>query len=163
MIRILLVIMATIILYSCQQNSNQTSDIKSDTILPKTGSFGKKITEENISEANKLPILIKEKDSLLVKLSGKIVASCEHSGCWMDVDLTTNKKIHVTFLNDEFTIPLDAAGKNVIFEGIATKEIKSVEQLKKEALYNKKIKAEIDAIKQPDTLYTFIANGLIIK
>jgi hypothetical protein len=163
MIKYLFIILTGLFFLSCNQNKTSNSNNDSDSLNNPGGSYGKIIDEENITSSDQLPSLIKDKETLQIKLKGKIEGSCEHSGCWMDVKISNSIIMHVIFKDGGFTIPLDASGKDVVFEGIATKEIVSIEQLKKEAKYNKKTNEDINAIIKPDTIYHFVAEGLILK
>ena len=96
-------------------------------------------------------------------ISGKISASCKHTGCWMDLDMGNNETIHVTFENESFTIPLDAAGKNAIAEGIAIRELIPVETLRNYAREDGKSDEEVAAITAPAFTYEFIAKGVLIE
>ena len=85
------------------------------------------------------------------------------TGCWMDVDMGNGKIVHVTFKDDGFLIPMDAAGKTAIIEGEATYEDIPVELLKHLAEDDGKTPEEIDAITEPEMEYTFVAKGVILQ
>jgi hypothetical protein len=104
--------------------------------------------------------MLEKENPVEAKLKGKIVQSCTHMGCWMDIDLGSDQTVHVTFTDDAFTIPLDAAGMTAIFKGTGSKEKVSVELLKAYAKDEGKSKEEIDAITEPGWEYSFIASGV---
>ena len=60
-------------------------------------------------------------------------------------------------------MPMDAAGKTAVIEGVATYEEIPVKMLKHLAEDAGKTQEEIDAIKEPKKEYTFIANGVIVQ
>jgi hypothetical protein len=84
------------------------------------------------------------------------------SGCWMDLAMDDDEIIHVTFKDDSFLLPKDAAGKTAIIEGVATYEEIPVDMLKHMAEDEGKTQEEIDAITEPKLEYTFVAKGVIL-
>lgn len=81
----------------------------------------------------------------------------------MDLDMGNGETVHVTFLDESFTIPLDAAGKNAVAEGMAIRELIPVETLQNYAREEGKSKEEVDAITEPVYAYEFIAKGVLIE
>lgn len=162
-IKLLFTISLFAFLFSCSVGTGEQKVQNSDSLQQNTGSFGEAVNESVAKSSNELPSMLKEKDSLQLTLSGKIESSCTGSGCWMEVVSAGKELVHVTFKDGKFTIPLDAAGKNAVFTGMATKEIKSVELLKKEAQYDNKTPEEINLITVPDTIYNFEATGVFLK
>jgi len=81
----------------------------------------------------------------------------------MDLDMGNNETVHVTFLDESFTIPLDAAGKNAIAQGVAIRELIPVEALQNFAREDGKSQAEVAAITEPVYAYEFIAAGVLIE
>lgn len=113
--------------------------------------------------AANLPAMFSEKDTIELTISGNISASCKHSGCWMDLDMGNDRSVHVTFKDEGFTIPLDAAGKDAIAQGIAVREQISVETLRNYARDDGKSEEEIALITEPEWIYEFIATGVLIE
>jgi hypothetical protein len=151
---------------SCVSNENKTQDEQKTTPVKPTssiGNFGESITEENAIDASKLPELLADTDSLEVKLSGNIEAVCHMTGCWMDVSLGNGETVYVTFKDDGFLVPMDAAGKQATISGVAKRNELSVDYLKRKAEDDGKTQEEIDAITEPAMEYSFIASGVIIK
>ena len=148
----------------CQQKTHQHHHSETDDQeMASTGTFGEAFTYEEGITASEVVALLDESDSVNAVLSGHIKASCKHSGCWMDLDLGGEEVIHVTFQDDEFTIPLDAAGKNAIVKGTAYREMIPVETLQNYAREDGKSEEEITAITEPGWEYEFIATGVIIQ
>jgi hypothetical protein len=81
----------------------------------------------------------------------------------MNVDMGNGETIHVTFLDESFTIPLDAAGKNVVAQGVAIRELIPVETLQNYAREDGKTEEEVAAITEPVYAYEFIASGVLIE
>lgn len=154
--------LAAVVILSCNQPVKRES-VQHDQPLPSTGTFGKQITADGAIPAQELPGMLETADTIRAKLSGYIETSCKHSGCWMDMDLGGEKVLKVTFLNDEFVIPKDAAGKTAIIEGYAYRELIPVEILKNYAAEQGKTQEEIAMITEPAWKYVFIAEGVIIE
>ena len=160
---LLLVIIAFLTLGACQQKTQQQEKTTSEKTIHSTGNFGKEITADGALPATELNNLFRNGDTITTKLTGLINASCKHTGCWMDLDMNSKDVLHVTFKNDGFTIPLDAAGKSAVVQGIAYRKMIPVETLKNYARDDGKSKEEIAAITGPGWEYDFIADGVIIQ
>lgn len=151
---------------SCNCNENKTKEEPhAGAVKPtsSTGNFGAIITEENAVAVAELPGMLAESETVAVKLTGNIASVCQMSGCWIDLDLGNGETVHVTFKDDAFLLPKDAAGKVAFVEGTAQREELSVEYLKHLAEDDGKSQEEIDAITEPSMEYTFVASGVIIK
>jgi len=148
---------------ACQNSSQQTAHQKTDKTLPSTGNFGKAVNFDQAVAADMVPGLFTASDTVATAVFGHISASCKHSGCWMDLDLGNGESLHVTFKDETFTIPLDAAGKNAIAEGIAVRELIPVEKLQNYAREDGKSEEEIAAITEQVYAYEFIADGVLIE
>ena len=150
-------------LAGCQQATQKPVESKEEKTLPSTGNFGKEITlQGTVMPVSEIARLFTESDSLQVKVSGHISASCKHSGCWMEMDLGDGSSIHVTFRDENFTIPLNAAEKNAVAEGMAYRQLIPVETLRDYAREDGKSEEEIAAITEPVWEYEFVADGVII-
>jgi hypothetical protein len=125
--------------------------------------FGEKITEKGAIASTKLVKEMKGKESLNVKLSGKIEQVCKKKGCWMTMDMGNNQKVMIKFKDYGFFVPLDCNGKTAVIEGVAKKEVIDVAALRHYAEDAGKSKEEIAKITEPEEKYTFEAVGVIIK
>jgi hypothetical protein len=150
-----------LLLFGCQgiQESKVTTD--SDSIAH--GYYGEKITSDKSISGKELSAFLAEKDSVWVTLKSKIVSNCQKTGCWMDLDLGNEELIKVTFKDYAFFIPTDSKGKTATVEGVAKKELIAVDLLKHYAEDEGKSQEEIDAITEPEWIYTFEASGVIIE
>lgn len=128
-----------------------------------TGNFGAIISADGAVIAAELPTLLEGDEYIETKLIGEIDAVCQMSGCWIDVAMKDGEVLHVTFKDDKFVLPKDAAGKTAIIEGVGTFEEIPVSMLKHIAEDEGKSQEEIDAITEPIMEYTFIAEGVIIQ
>jgi hypothetical protein len=147
---------------SCQHASHHGKEA-GKTEIPPTGNFGESIQTENAMPAVQLGGLFTGSDTVEITLSGNISSSCKHSGCWMDMDMGNKEQLHVTFQDEKFTIPLDAAGKNAIAQGIAIRQLIPVETLRNYAKEDGKSTEEIAMITEPEWSYKMIATGVLIK
>jgi len=155
-----IIIMA--VLSSCQQTPQKAEPAgKSDQ--QSTGNFGKEVSTGKAIAATDLISVFTASDTVETTISGHIIASCKHTGCWMDIDMGNGETIHVTFLDEAFTIPLDAAGKNAVAQGTAIRELIPVETLQNYAREEGKIEEEVAAITEPFYAYEFIAKGVLIE
>jgi hypothetical protein len=143
-----------------QQKPVQTQKVNSSP----TGNLGDEVSSSaSAVPANRIADVFTGSDTAVITISGKISASCQHTGCWMDLDMGNQKNVHVTFRDDSFTIPLDAAGKNVIAEGTAIRELIPVETLRNYARDDGQSEEEVAAITKPAYIYKFIADGVLIE
>lgn len=173
MYRLILFILFLSVVSSCSRQQQRQSDTASgkETVqenqqsknVSSTGNFGEMITPDHAMPVENLPSAFTQPDSLQIKLSGKIRESCTDTGCWMDLDMGNGEVVYVTFLNDAFVIPTDAAGKNAIAEGWAYRKKLSIEELKDKAKDDGKTPEEVTKITQPGYEYSFVAKGVIIK
>lgn len=157
---ILLLLMLAV---ACQNNTQHAGHQKNAKDLPSTGNFGHEVDFEQAIAADQVPGLFAASDTVSASVFGHISASCKHSGCWMELDLGNGKALYVTFKDESFTIPLDAAGKNAIAEGLAVRELIPVEKLQNYAREEGKSEEEIAAITEPVYAYEFIASGVLIE
>jgi hypothetical protein len=155
--------MLVLIAAACQNNPQQPAQIKEDKALASTGNYGKEFSVDQAVPAEKMQAAFTGADTVPMTISGNISASCKHTGCWMDLDMKNGETVHVTFKDESFTIPLDAAGKNAVAEGVAIRELIPVEKLQNYAREDGKSEEEIAAIKEPVYSYEFIANGVLIE
>lgn len=161
------------VLYSCGPcanfNSNfpvdaQSSEHHDDHGHSSAEHFGAKITADGALKASDLMNKLVSADSLVdVKMEATIEKVCQMKGCWMTVKADGDAPIRVTFKDYAFFVPKDAAGKKAVVQGIAYKEVLSVDMQKHYAEDAGKSKEEIAAITEPVIEYTFEAEGVIIK
>lgn len=135
-------------------------------VEPKYASFGKKITKDGAISKEQVTAKFKKLrkgDTLNVKFNSKIVDVCSKKGCWMNLELAKGEKAFVKFKDYAFFMPLNAAGSDVIINGKAFVSIESVDELRHYAKDAGKSKAEIEKITKPETSYSFVADGVLIK
>jgi uncharacterized protein YdeI (BOF family) len=116
-----------------------------------------------ILKATELAAAMETTDELHVQLSGTIVEVCQHSGCWMDIDMGNDQRVLVTFPEEVFVTPKDAVGKQAIVNGTATKVIIPVKRLQLQAADEGSSEEEINAINEPLTEFSIEATKVEIK
>lgn len=111
----------------------------------------------------KLEKLMGNKEVADMKIKGKVVEVCQKKGCWMTLQMPDGREpIRVTFKDYAFFMPADLVGKEVALDGIAKKQIISVETLRHYAEDAHKSEAEIAKIKEPKKELAFEAKGVVI-
>jgi len=106
---------------------------------------------------------LESNDSVKVVMKAKVTEVCQAKGCWMNlVDATapSDQKFMVKFKDYAFFMPKDLAGKEVLVEGTAYKELTPVSELRHYAEDAGKSKKEINKIKGPEKQIVFQAQGL---
>lgn len=151
-----------LIAFSCEQQAT-SNELTTEEKAPSSQNFGVTITEEGAIPASDLIAALEGKDSLLIKITGKIEDVCQKKGCWMNIALDDKNSVFVKFKDYEFFVPKDAAGKEMVMEGVAFMDVTSVEDLKHYAEDAGEPQEKIDAITEPEVGYGFMANGVIIK
>jgi hypothetical protein len=124
--------------------------------------FGEKVNPQGALFSTRLAQMLKGKDSLKVKLTGKIESVCQKKGCWMTMDAGDGQTMTIHFKDYAFFAPKNSGGKTAVIEGYAYTETTSVEMLRHYAEDAGKSKAEIEKITKPETAITFMASGLAI-
>lgn len=110
-------------IYACTYNS--TPEVSNSL------SYGEKIAIEGAVPVSGLVKKLKEQDSVHLKVTGEILATCKKKGCWMKVALPDGEEMRVTFKNYGFFVPTEGIeGKRTVIEGIARKMTTDVETLK---------------------------------
>ncbi len=160
-----LLIIAALLITACNQSAKEKeSDItENDQEQNVKGSYGELITVEDAVPVAELKKYMKDSDSVQIKLVGEIVANCQSSGCWMDLQIDENTPLKVTFKDYAFFIPLDSKGKIAYVEGFAKKDLIPVETLRHYAMDEGKSKEEITQITEPEMSYVFEASGVLLK
>lgn len=148
-------------LSSCSNDSPKTES--ANTLDTSYMYFGDTITNIGAINASELTNLMHIQDSLKVKLTANIEEVCQNKGCWMNINLGTDKSMKVKFKDYAFFVPKDSKGKEVIMEGIAFRDTISVDELRHYAEDAGKSKKEIQEIVAPEVNIGFEASGVIIK
>ena len=129
-------------------------------------SFGDEINlEEAITSEEMLEKFhtMKEGDTIAIKFKSTILDVCQKKGCWIKMDLGSDKDAFVRFTDYGFFVPLDAANQESIVEGRAFLSIVTVDEQKHYAKDGGKSQEEIDAITEPKITYAIQADGVLIQ
>ena len=104
------------------------------------------------------------KDSLDAKVDCEIITSCQKKGCWMTVKMPDGEPMRVRFRDYGFFVPTEGLeGKHAVIQGRAVKEVTEVAALRHYAEDAGKTPEEIEKITEPETSWSFTADGVIIR
>ncbi len=128
--------------------------------------FGEKISSEGAISYEDLQRKLKSDENLdNVKVKAKVTGVCQAKGCWMNLtstEIENEDQLFVKFKDYGFFMPKDIAGREVIVEGKAYKEITSVDELRHYAEDEGLDEEEILAITEPKEELKFMAHGVIL-
>lgn len=144
---------------------NQTSTESTAAVDPNQKYFGEKIEEDGAISYDSMLTLIAGVDSLEAKVEGRVSSVCQTKGCWMDIVSekdSTAETMFVEFKDYAFFMPKDLAGKKVVIQGKAFREVTSVDDLKHFAEDEGKTPEEIAKITEPKEELKFLASGVKI-
>ncbi len=148
------------------QHDHEGHDHGDDTAAQGDGKhFGETITEDGAISYEAMLTKMGEADSIPAKVVGKVSAVCQAKGCWMNIvseDSDQPQEMFVQFKDYGFFMPKDIAGRKVIMDGYAYRDVTSVEDLKHFAQDEGKSQEEIDAITEPVEELKFLASGVIL-
>lgn len=156
--KFLFVFAATAFLFAC---GNPPADTTEETGEPQ--SFGEKISADATMTHADLMAKLSESDSVQTKFVGQVESVCQAKGCWMNItDGNAENDIFVKFKDYGFFMPKDIAGRKVIMNGVAYREVTSVEELRHYAEDEGLSQEEIDAITEPKEELKFMASGVLL-
>ena len=134
-----------------------------DSLSPDGTSFhGLRIDATDAMPVADLQAAVNETGSLDVKISGPIEAACQAKGCWMNItsEQANAEEMMVKFKDYGFFVPKDIAGRQVIMQGKAYREVTPVDELQHLAEDAGKSAEEIAAITEPKVELKFMADGV---
>ncbi len=124
--------------------------------------YGEKISPKKAMSFKKLYKKMQKTDGINdVKVRGEVSGVCQAKGCWMTIN-DDGKEMFVKFKDYGFFMPKDIAGREVIMEGTAYREVVSVDELKHLAEDAGKSEEEIAKITEPKEELQFLAHGVIL-
>ncbi|MCF6237806.1 MAG: DUF4920 domain-containing protein [Candidatus Marinimicrobia bacterium] len=157
----LIVIVASLGMFSCS----------SDTAAVTGEAYGQELTLAEAIPVSDIFAKANDLNGQVVRVSGTVSDLCKHKGCWMQVS-DGDQVMTVRFKDEAFTLPADAAGRRVDFEGLLI-----AEKIKKDSGLNsgcaeggqhsgdaacESMRAEKTAQKATDMRYTMVSTGLIL-
>jgi len=160
--KVVYVLVAIVLVISC----NKKVEEKINSSPVNYAKFGDSISPDSAITKEVLLakyLSLKTNDTIEVKVASTIVDVCQKKGCWMNLDLGSGKTALVRFKDYGFFVPKNASKSEVIVHGKAYVEVTPISDLKEYAKDAGKSKAAIDSIVAPETNYTFIADGVLIK
>ena len=126
--------------------------------------FGETITADDALTYSVLYSKMAETDSMPAKVVATVNAVCQAKGCWMDVAAEQEgvEPMKVRFKDYGFFVPKDIAGRKVVMEGYAYREITSVDELRHYAEDEGLSQEEIEKITEPLEELKFMASGVLL-
>lgn len=126
-------------------------------------SFGAQISAIDYVSLDEVIDQFSEESETQAKIAGTLENVCQNKGCWTTLKTEDGRSLRMTFENYSFFIPVDAAGRDIIAEGVGFKKVTSVSELKHYAEDAKASPEEIAAITEPRVEYSFEASGVLIR
>jgi Domain of unknown function (DUF4920) len=167
--RILLFVAAAALLASCSSPAGEGQGGSADTTArtpaaPNASYYGDTISAEGSMDMGRFATALAGKDSLDGKVDCEIITSCQKKGCWMTVKMPNGEPMRVGFKDYAFFVPTTGLeGKRAVIQGRAMREITDVAMLKHYAEDEGRSPDEIAKITEPDTSWSFTADGVIIR
>lgn len=96
-------------------------------------------------------------------ISGTLVEVCQSKGCWTVLNTEDGRSVKMTFANYGFFLPTDAAGREIIAEGVGFKKVSSVEEQRHDLEDANASEEAIAAITEEKVEYAFEATGVLLK
>lgn len=124
--------------------------------------FGDKVSADGAISYKQLLKELQGKDSVAVKVVGTVEAVCQMKGCWMNITEANQPQMMVKFKDYGFFVPKDIAGRKVVMQGFAYREVTPVDELRHYAEDAGKSKEEIEKITQPKEELKFMASGVLL-
>lgn len=155
-----LLFLAALIFASCGDTTATTEEgVK---LLDGPEYFGEKIEFDNTIGLNQLTGLLATSDSAKVTIEAEVESVCQAKGCWMNLVDNGDEEsaVFVKFKDYGFFMPLDIAGQRVIAQGVAYKEVTSVDELRHYAEDGGASKEELEKITEPKEELKFMAHGV---
>ncbi|MBX2877163.1 MAG: DUF4920 domain-containing protein [Saprospiraceae bacterium] len=124
--------------------------------------FGATFTAADVLSYDELLNKMTKADSVMATVKGKVEAVCQAKGCWMNItsEQASAEEMMVKFKDYGFFVPKDIAGREVIMQGKAYREVTPVDELKHLAEDAGKSADEIAAITDPKVELKFMAEGV---
>ena len=96
--------------------------LQSATAQAEWESYGVEITASDAIDANDALVHFTE-DGKKIKIQGTVSAVCEKVGCWAQFNTKDGQRIRIAFKDHSFFVPTESAGRQMVAEGIAYKDL----------------------------------------
>lgn len=166
--RTLFVLFAAALLAACNSTARQGGKAEAGNAAPpaaaKGQSFGAAFSPDGGISAGEMAKKMEGRDSMELIVEGTVREVCQAKGCWMVVGSEENgeEPVMVRFKDYGFFVPKDIAGRKVVMEGWAFREVTPVEELRHYAEDAGKTREEIEAITEPKDELKFLASGVFL-
>lgn len=97
-----------------------------DVPAKKGSTFGEKVSAMDAVSPDDVAALLQNKESVDVKIKGKVVDVCHKRGCFLYLKTATGK-IYIKTKDDKFFVPVALQGKTVVVKGTASVDKESKE------------------------------------
>ena len=154
------------LLFACGETTSQQAPATTDATEEQQAknTFGEAINADDAITLADLESKFGETDSVQVKLRGTVESVCQAKGCWMNIVSkdAEGQAIFVKFKDYGFFVPKDIAGREVVMDGYAFREMTSVDELRHYAEDEGQTKEQIAAITEPVEELKFMASGVLL-
>lgn len=155
------------LVFSCAETtSTSTEEHSEETTTEKKEDgkhFGDTIDKEGSIAYDEMLVKLTEADSVPAKVVGLVNGVCQAKGCWMTIASESGgEEMMVKFKDYGFFVPKDIAGRKVVMQGHAFREVTPVDELRHYAEDEGLSKEEIEAITEPKEEVKFLATGVLL-
>ena len=161
---LILPMLAALSLSSCKNAEEKNSEpVAKDFAY---NSYGEEISAESCLSAVEMEERfknLKPGDTIEISFKTKVNSVCKNKGCWMNLKLGDSQEVAVKFRDYAFFVPKDIEEKDVVVKGKAYVSVVSVEDQRHYAEDAGKTPEEIQAITEPKTTLSFLADGVLIE
>ena len=139
--------------------------VESTEIITPDGwdSFGEPITAENAVQISTVVDEFVMEEQKNFKITGTLVNVCQSKGCWTTLTTEDGRMVKMTFANYGFFLPTDAAGREIIAEGVGFKKVTTLDEQRHHLEDAGATAEEIAAVTEEKVEYAFEATGVILK
>lgn len=149
-----------------EDKSKESTENGSENLAQNTQTFGASFDARAVKTKEEMTEVygsLEAMDTVRVTFKAPIAEVCQSKGCWMELDLDSEKTAMVRFKDYGFFVPMESAGKTAIVTGKAFIKEVSVEEQRQLAEDAGKPKSEIDRITEPKRSLAFEASGVKIQ
>lgn len=135
---------------------------KKDIMNPNFSYYGEKVSPVGYISFNDMMTVLEKEGTYTGKVKGTVVSVCQKKGCWMTLNSGAgDSELFIKFKDYGFFMPFELGGEQVVIRGTAKKETTSVQMLRHYAEDGGASKEEIALITEPETAFTFLADGVV--
>ena len=157
--------MAISIFASCGEQKAKSSeeDQTSTEVIDDGKHFGETIDDSGAMTYDEMLTKFADADSIPAKVVGEVNGVCQAKGCWMTIASGNGgEEMMVKFKDYGFFVPKDIAGRKVVMQGYAFREVTPVDELRHYAEDEGLSTEEVEAITEPKEELKFLASGVLL-